>query len=197
MPRFLKNFLKQNNYVLILASKSKRRHKLLKTLGLPFQIRAANVAEHFRNKNIRKDLVNNALRKAKKISTKKNALIIAGDTVIVYNNRVFGKPKNRSQAERFLATFSGKIHQVLTGLVVYNSVSKKAQKAVVSTKVKFKKLTPKDISAYLKYGEYKDKAGAYGIQSKGARLIEKINGDYNNVVGLPLKTLVKLLRRAC
>ncbi|MFC1517346.1 nucleoside triphosphate pyrophosphatase [Candidatus Margulisiibacteriota bacterium] len=193
MNIILKKKIKQKGYVLILASRSKRRQKLLKELGIPFQVKIAKVKEHFQLKNIKKELLHNALLKAKYVSTPKKAIIIAGDTVIVYNNRVFGKPKNRSQAERFLATFSGKTHKVLTGLVIYNTVSKKTEKAVVTTKVKFKVLTQQSITTYLNCGEYKDKAGAYGIQAKGAKLVEKITGDYYNVVGLPIKKLKELL----
>ncbi|MBU0581181.1 MAG: septum formation protein Maf [Candidatus Margulisbacteria bacterium] len=191
------NILKQKKYQLILASKSKRRQDLLKKLKIPFIIRVSKVIEKFQNKNIKQEIMANTLLKAKSIDYSKKALVIAGDTVIVYNNRVFGKPKNRSEAKRFLLTLSGKTHQVLTGLIVYNNVSKKLEKALVTTKVTFKKLSAQDIKSYLAIGEYKDKAGGYGIQAKGSFLVSKVVGDYNNVVGLPLTKLIDLLKKAC
>ena len=100
---------------------------------ITFITKISKVKEHFHHKNIRKELLDIALKKAKYIKTPKKALIIAGDTVIVYNSRVFGKPKNRNEAQRFLGNFSGKTHQVLTGLVVYDTATKKVQKAIVKT----------------------------------------------------------------
>ena len=180
----------------MLASGSQRRTALLKKLGITFIVIKPRIKEKTGQKNIRQELLANALAKAKSISPGQKALIIAGDTVIVYNSRVFGKPKNIGQARRFLRMFSGKTHRVLTGLVVYDTNSGKAEKALVATSVTFRKLASSDIAEHLATGEYKDKAGGYGIQEQGAFLIERINGDYYNVVGLPLVKLVELIRRS-
>jgi nucleoside triphosphate pyrophosphatase len=198
----LKKILNKNNYVLVLASGSSRRQKLLKKFDIPFKTIVPKVKEVHSKKHIRKTILNNALAKAlassASISVKKQpALVIAGDTVIVYNGASYGKPKNKLAAGRMLTALSGKTHKVLSSLIVYNTFTKSCEKAVVETKVTFKKLTTKEVEAYLNTQEYADKAGGYGIQDKGAFLVEKISGDYYNVVGLPLCALQDLLKKAC
>ncbi len=194
----VRNTLRKKKYCLVLASTSPRRKFLLKKLGVYFRICAPRSKEIFQNKNIRLELKQNTLNKALSLKNPpKRALIIAGDTVIVYNNRVLGKPRHQAEAMRFLASLSGKTHVVLTGLAVYNTLSRQACTAIVKTSVTFRKLTTEELKAYIRTGEYIGKAGGYGIQGHGALLIQKIVGDYYNVVGLPLVATATLLKKAC
>ncbi len=193
----IKDFLHRNKYVLVLASGSPRRRMLLKKTGMPFIVRVPNCREHFAEKNIRQELLQNTLNKATCVKTPPRALIIAGDTVIVYNNRVLGKPKSRRDAKDILRTLSGKTHSVWTGIVVYDPRTVQKRAAIVRTQVTFRQLSEHEINSYLDTGEYKDKAGAYGIQGHGSLLVKKINGDYENVVGFPMNTVIELLNKIC
>jgi septum formation protein len=197
MFKNIKESLRQQKYVLVLASSSPRRRVLLKKLKVPFLTRTPKSKEHFSGKNIHRELLENTLAKARSISAPRRALIIAGDTVIVYNSRVLGKPRNRAEAQRFLNLLRGQTHKVLTGVVIYDNVSRKIRSGVVGTKVTFRDLSAEEIKKYLDTGEYKDKAGAYGIQGHGGLLIKKIDGNYENVVGLPMNTVAALLKKAC
>jgi septum formation protein len=129
---------------------------------------------------------------ASKIS---EGVIVAADTVVVFGKKILGKPKNKKEAEKMLKKLSGKEHQVITGLAIVDAKTKKILQDVVVTRVKFKKLDKDLIEKYIKSEESLDKAGAYGIQGKGALLVESIKGDYFNVVGLPLNTLNQLLEK--
>jgi len=189
-------WFKMNKRVLVLASRSPRRKVLLKKLCIPFIVRLPRSREHFPGKNILKELRTNTINKALSVRAPQKALIIAGDTVIVYNNRVLGKPKSRNEARDFLRSLSGKTHMVLTDIVIYDTVKKKAISAVTKTRVTFRTLTDQEITAYLDTGEYKDKAGAYGIQGHGSRLVKKVNGDIENVIGFPLSTVKTLLTKS-
>ena len=120
-----------------------------------------------------------------------NSIIISADTIVVINSDILGKPKNREDAFRMLSELQGKWHEVLTGISV--SMNDKIISHVEHTRVKFKALTEAEILEYLETGESDDKAGAYAIQGKGALFIERIDGDFYNVVGLPLCVLGKML----
>lgn len=122
-------------------------------------------------------------------------LVIAADTVVVMGADILGKPGNAPDAQRMLAMLAGKDHRVVSGLVLRDAASGRTETQVVSTKVWFRELTRDEIDAYVATGEPLDKAGAYGIQEKGALLVDRIEGCYYNVVGLPLAVLGELLRR--
>ena len=119
--------------------------------------------------------------------------VIAADTIVVIDNVILGKPQDVAAAKAMLQRLSGRTHQVMTGV----AVSYKGQKMseVCVTDVSFRQLTAEEIDAYIATGEPMDKAGAYGIQGRGAVLVEKINGCYNNVVGLPLSLLYLMMQR--
>ncbi|MFD1428991.1 Maf family protein [Lacticaseibacillus mingshuiensis] len=119
------------------------------------------------------------------------SLVIAADTMVVDGDRLVGKPANEAAAKSMLQAFSGRTHHVLTGL--FATYRGQTVSAVVSTAVTFWPLTDQQLERYLATGEYRDKAGAYGIQGQGALLVKKIDGDFYNVVGLPISTLARLL----
>lgn len=182
---------------LILASGSPRRIELLKKLGCKFRVIPSKVEEKINpslspTENARRISCLKALDVASKIS---EGIVIAADTMVVLGKKILGKPKNKKEARKMLQNLSGKEHRVITGLVVVDAKTKKIMQDVVITKVKFRKLNKNLIEKYIITGEPLDKAGAYGIQGKGALLVESIKGDYFNVVGLPLNTLNQLLEK--
>lgn len=182
---------------LILASASPRRSALLAQAGLDFTVRPADADETLENNLLPNEAVQTlALRKARAASNNSGCsddLIIAADTVVALGNTIFGKPASREDAVTMLRTLSGKTHQVCTGVCLYRSENK-MDLFSCQTDVTFFSLTDAEINAYLDSEEYLDKAGAYGIQGLGAVLVEKIHGDYNNVVGLPLSQVVRRLK---
>jgi len=181
---------------LILASASPRRRELLQKIGLKFEVDASNCAEEIDPALVPEELVRRiSIDKAKAVASRhKNAVIIAADTIGVIGKRVLGKPHTAAEARKMLAQISGKAHLVITGLTVLDTATDKIITKTVTTKVYIKKLTPLEIDAYVATGEPLDKAGAYGIQGLGAVIVERIEGDYYNVVGLPLFTLTEVLK---
>lgn len=185
---------------IILASSSPRRklllNALLKNFGLKFAVIPANIVEIIPKKveNFGIFALNLAKSKAVEVAKTKKGLIIAADTIVVINNRILGKPVNSGDAVKMLKFLSGKVHKVYTGLVIIDSSTGKIFKTFEVTNVKFRKLTEKEIGFYVKGGSPMDKAGAYGIQDDlGSTFVEKITGDYFNIVGLPiLKTYTGL-----
>ncbi|MEO8512891.1 MAG: Maf family protein [Ignavibacteria bacterium] len=187
---------KSRNKRIILASSSPRRKLLLKALlknfGLKFEVIPANIVEYIpeKVKNFGVFAANLAEIKALEVSTRKIGIILAADTIVVTNGRVLGKPEDRADAVRMLRLLSGKSHKVYTGLVIIDSATGSIFKTFEVTYVKFRKISMKEIEFYVKGGSPMDKAGAYGIQDDlGSTFVEKISGDYFNIVGLPvLKT---------
>ena len=127
-------------------------------------------------------------------SLRGNTVIIGADTCVCLGGKVFGKPQNMAEAEEMLRELSGKTHEVFTGFCIYNCKDGTAVSRAEVTHVTFRVLTDSEIKAYVKTREPMDKAGAYGIQRRGALFIEKIEGDYFNVVGLPLCSLAQALK---
>jgi septum formation protein len=175
---------------IILASKSPRRKKLLSQLGLEFEVHASNYEEgegtalqHAKGK---------ALDVAKHY---KNAIVIGVDTVGEYKGRIIGKPKDKNEAKEILGFLNGSKHKVVTGIFVIDTATGKTAKGISETFVKFCKMTEKEMDAYINSGEGKDKAAGYAIQGFGALFVERIEGDYFNVVGLPIFLLSKLLKK--
>ena len=123
-----------------------------------------------------------------------NAVIIAADTIGLIGNKILGKPHTENEARKMLNAINGKPHTVITGFTVLDTATNKILTNTVDTKVYIKKLTHQEIDAYVKTGEPLDKAGAYAIQGLGAVIVEKIEGDYYNVMGLPLNSLVETLK---
>lgn len=177
--------------MLILASKSPRRKELLSLITENFVIKTANVDETL-PRGITPDKAVEYLSKIKAEPFANGVdTVIGADTVVAVDGKILGKPTNRQEAFDMLKTLSGKYHSVFTGVTVI-----KPEGTVtfsVETRVKFFDLTDDEINAYIATGECDDKAGAYGIQGKGALLVEKIDGDYFNVVGLPVSLVNKFL----
>lgn len=177
--------------MLILASKSPRRKELLSLITENFVIKTANVDETL-PRGITPDKAVEYLSKIKAEPFANGVdTVIGADTVVAVDGKILGKPTNRQEAFDMLKTLRGKYHSVFTGVTVI-----KPEGTVtfsVETRVKFFDLTDDEINAYIATGECDDKAGAYGIQGKGALLVEKIDGDYFNVVGLPVNLVNKFL----
>jgi septum formation protein len=181
---------------IILASASPRRKTILKQIGLEFDVAVGNHIEKidFRLKphQLAQEL---SFSKAKSVAGNcKNAIIIAADTLVVIDKEIIGKPKDARDAKRILKRLSGKCHQIITGFTIIDTLTGKKVTKSVETKVYFKILTDEEIDSYIKTGEPLDKGGAYGIQEKRSLFIEKIEGDYFNVVGLPIFALAQELQ---
>lgn len=180
--------------MIILASSSPRRRELLKTMGLEFTIVSPEVEENLdKSKKPEEVVIELARKKAQAVEQKagKGDIIISADTIVVYRNFVLGKPNDEKDAFNMLRKLSGKWHKVFTGVCVKTNEEELTFYEV--TKVKFRKLNDEEIIYYVNTKEPLDKAGAYGIQGLGGAFVEKIVGDYTNVVGLPLPKLWKIL----
>ncbi len=138
----------------------------------------------------------NALGKAKEVAEKyKNSIIIGCDTIVTFNNEIFGKPLTPDNANVMLMKLSGNYHSVFSGLAVIDMQNNKELVGYDKTEVKFKDLSEKEINSYVESGEPLDKAGAYGIQECGGEFVESIKGSFSNVVGLPKELLIKFLTK--
>ncbi len=180
---------------LILASSSPRRKKILTDLGLQFEIIPPEVSEEVKPNESPKDFaIRCSADKAKEIAKNYDGLIIAADTIVVLGNKIIGKPKDKDDAVHILTSLSGKKHQVITGITIFDSKSHKIISDFVQTDVWITKLSNDDIEKYINTFEPGDKAGAYAAQGKGAVLVERVDGDFFNVVGLPVFKLYKLLK---
>ena len=181
---------------IILASASPRRKEILEITGLKFSVCVSDYEEDLSLKLPPRDLARFLSRKkAETIAHKyKNAIIIAADTVIVFKNRILGKPHRDKEAGKMLTMLNGKAHAVITGFTILDTGSGKKLSRSVETKVYFKRLSMEEIRAYVRSKEPLDKAGAYAIQGLGAVFIERIEGDFFNVVGLPLCALTESLK---
>lgn len=180
--------------MVVLASNSPRRKELLRLICSSFEIEPADIDEHI-SENIPLDKMPEylAARKAEHIHKKHpNDIVIGCDTGVFIDNMMIGKPSSDKAAFEILKILSGKTHRVITGCAIFKGDRKIVFSQV--TEVEFYPLTDEEILEYIDTGEPDDKAGAYGIQGKGALLVKEIRGDYNNVVGLPLALLNKKLK---
>jgi septum formation protein len=179
-----------------LASKSPRRRKLLKQIAINFKSFSVDLDEDIIDgehpvRTVKRLALHKSEAAIKKI---KSGIVITADTIVVLNNEIIGKPKNKKDAFDILSGLSGKTHAVYTGFVICNICSGRKIVDYEKTKVTFRKLLPEEIRNYIETGSPMDKAGAYGIQDDfGAVFVEKINGCYYNVVGLPLAKFYKRL----
>lgn len=188
---------------IILASQSPRRTELLKQLGLDFIVKTSDIDESNSMGLEATELVLHlAFEKARVVASEitgesgvnKGFIVIAADTVVVREGIILGKPNNSDDAFNMLKSLRGSWHEVMTGIVVIDVLNSKYTKSVEVTRVKMKELDDKTIRSYIDTGEPLDKAGAYGIQGLGAVLVERIDGCYFNVVGLPISKLSDILR---
>lgn len=178
----------------ILASASPRRNELLQQIGIePIVCPASYDEESGTAVQASEVAVHNAVGKCRAVAVKQgDALpIVAADTIVVIDNDILGKPADAQEALKMLQRLSGRQHIVMTGVAVQYKGQEKA--FCVETKVFFRSLSQAELEAYIATGEPMDKAGAYGIQGRGAILVDKIEGCYNNVVGLPLTKLYEVL----
>jgi septum formation protein len=186
-----------NTRTIILASSSPRRKEILGKTGLKFKVDESDYEERIDDSLKPHELVRFLSReKARDVARRHgSALVIAADTIVVLRGRFLGKPRSEEQAREMLNALSGKAHSVISGFTIIDTVSKKEASGSVESKVFFQRLSMEEIEAYLRSGEPFDKAGAYGIQGLGAVLIKKIEGDFFNVMGLPLTALTESLKK--
>jgi septum formation protein len=181
---------------LILASASPRRVELLRRLKLRFEVQPANVAEvHSDQLTAREACQVNAYRKARAVAKRRpDALVLAADTLVHLDNRLFGKPADLAEAHRMLARLSGRTHEVVTGVCLMRLRRHECHTFVEGTDVTFRKLAAKEITRYLAAINPLDKAGAYAIQDFGDWIVQEVDGSFTNVVGLPIERLQSELR---
>ena len=180
-----------NNYKIILASKSPRRADILKMIGVNFKVVPSKIKEEINQKIKQNEIPANLSKaKAEKISHKyPDRIIIGADTVVVFNKKIFGKPKNKNESKKMLKALSGNCHEVITGVTIMNEKLGVIKTFSETTKVFVQKIPIKQIEFYVNNYNTLDKAGSYGIQEWFSVWIKKINGCYYNVMGLPVSKL--------
>jgi septum formation protein len=175
---------------LILASASPQRRAILEQAGLDFEVRPAHV-EELESGEPRAVAAENARRKALAIPA---GLVLGADTLVTADGEILGKPRDAAQAVDYIGRLAGRTHEVVGAIALARDGELFAQ-AVDVTRVTFRALTAADVEAYVAVGEWEGRAGGYAIQGRGATLVRAIQGDYLNVVGLPLGRLLDLLPR--
>lgn len=179
---------------LVLASASPRRREILANLGYEFTVRPADVEEKINNNLSPAEIAESlACQKALAVKASDDEVVLGADTIVVYGDKILGKPANDENAKETLRMLSGKTHEVYTGVCLAGKTGV-LKSFYVCTEVAFYELTEDEISAYVATGECNDKAGSYGIQGKGCYLVKGINGDYQNVVGLPAAKVARALK---
>jgi septum formation protein len=168
--------------MLVLASRSPQRRAILTQLGIEFEVVVPDI-EELEDGDPREMVVENALRKARAVE---GDLVLGVDTTVVLDGRAYGKPVDEEDAERTLSLLSGRTHEVWSGIALGERT------AAACTKVTFRPLHKALLGWYLQSGEWRDRAGGYAIQGRGAALVERIEGDFWNVVGLPIPALLEL-----
>lgn len=180
---------------LVLASSSPRRQELIKKLNMPFIVDPSSFEEYFdMGKSPEELTIELSIGKAKDVAKHHpDSIILAADTFVVLEGKYLGKPKDRKDAEEMLSFQSGKRQEVVTGFTLLDTSTEKMLSKAVATQVYFNKLTKEQINEYLNKNTFLDKAGAYAIQEVGDTFIEKIEGDLDNVVGLPVEEVKSAL----
>jgi len=177
--------------MLILASRSPQRRAILEQLGLPFEV-VEPCVEETTDGEPEALVSSNALRKARSVAAgRSSARVLGADTAVVLDGDVLGKPVDRAQAEQFLMRLAGSTHEVFSGIAICHEGIESSSTAV--TRVRMRSLERADITWYLDTEEWRERAGGYAIQGRGAALVEEIAGDFWNVVGLPVPELLRLL----
>jgi septum formation protein len=172
--------------MLTLASRSPQRRAILEQLGIDFEVVPADVEETQKG-DPPAMVMENALRKARAVNGDR---VLGVDTEVVLDGRIYGKPADEEEAETFLRRLSGRTHEVWSGIAVRHDGDERTSNAC--TRVRFRRLEQDDIAWYLSSGEWRERAGGYAIQGRGAALVEEIEGDYWNVVGLPVAELIRI-----
>ncbi|HKA26551.1 MAG TPA: nucleoside triphosphate pyrophosphatase [Gaiellaceae bacterium] len=177
---------------LLLASRSPQRRAILEQLGIPFETVVPQYEEKPTGTDPVAEVERRAQGKARSVASFASDQPVLGvDTEVVLDGRVYGKPADEAEAEAMLDELSGRTHEVVSGLCLLTPAWEELRHAV--TRVSFRTLTPRELGLYVVSGEWQDRAGGYAIQGLGAALVERIEGDYLNVVGLPSALLVDLL----
>ncbi len=181
---------------IVLASSSPRRVKLLKQLGVPFEV-VEPVGVHEEDDGVPEEVVlRNAQAKADHVASKLDeGIVIGADTIVVLGETIIGKAMTDQEATEMLTALQGRTHRVLTGLAVVDASSKRTETDVVETVVTFQPLTEDEVARYVASGEPLGKAGGYAVQGLGAVIVEEVHGCFYNVVGLPLYRLSVLLEK--
>ncbi len=181
---------------LVLASKSPRRKQILSNSGLEFTIIPSNYDEKMPGGEFKPEMISElAFRKAEETALRcdKNSVILGADTVVVHKNHVLGKPKTKQDAYNMLKELSGDTHYVVTGVCLIDNSNNNIYKTYVITYVTFNYLSDEMINYYIENFNPMDKAGAYGIQELPEGFVKTVNGEFDNVIGLPAKEVIKLL----
>lgn len=179
---------------IILASASPRRKELLTTAGVEFEVLVSEADETVPEGTAPKDAaIMTAEKKALAVAEScRDSIVIGADTIVVIDGKILGKPKDEADAADMLRTLSGREHDVITGVCITDG--EKTEKFAQVSRVRFYSLTEDEITAYVATKEPMDKAGSYGIQGRGCVLVESIEGDYFNIVGLPVAATVRVLK---
>lgn len=180
---------------IVLSSASPRRRKIFEVLQIPHVVQSADVDERaLEAPGPRAFAIKAAFAKALALAEEfpKDTIIVAADTVVALDGQIYFKPEDPADARRMLGELQGQVHQVITGVAVHE-VGRATQLDAVTTDVKIRTLAPQEIAEYVATGEPLDKAGSYGIQGIGGTLVEQVEGDYFNVVGLPVQRLLEML----
>ncbi len=182
---------------LVLASASPRRRWLLEKLGRPFDVDVPDIEEVARRDEPAEAFAQRmADEKAAAVARRRgDAWVLAADTVVTLDSAALGKPRDAAEAVAMLSALAGRAHTVFTGVALLRSGGAPAERMVVGTPVVFRALTRAEIDRYIATGEPFDRAGAYAIQGEGAHLVERVEGSYTNVIGLPLPEVAEWLRR--
>jgi septum formation protein len=191
------NAMKKPARMIVLASSSPRRKELLRLIGLTFRVDRSEYEETMNLSMPPHRLARHlSLEKARSVAAKySDAIIIAADTFILFRGKLLGKPHTMQEAKRMLGMLNGETHSVITGFTVMDTLTGKRISKAIETKVHFRRLAADEIASYVRTGEPLDKAGAYAIQGLGAVIVKKIEGDYFNVIGLPLSSLAETLKK--
>ena len=179
---------------MILASNSPRRREILENFGFSLKIISKNIDEISDKEDIKEKISDIAQQKTKAVAVSyPNEYVVGADTVVVINNKILGKPHIKEEAFEMLKELSGKAHEVITAYSLINISKNIFHTDTETTKVYFKSLSDEEINWYINTNEPMDKAGAYGIQGKGALFVEKIEGDFFSVMGFPLGKFLRYL----
>jgi septum formation protein len=182
----------------ILASASPRRSDILDRMGIRFRVDPSGIPEPARHPGEAPSryAVRIARMKAVEVAKRhKSGLILSADTVVVSGRCILGKPENREDARAMLKRLSARWHEVVTGICLLDCKNRRTRSAFSSSRIHFRRLSPAEIEWYLRTGEYRDKAGAYGIQGHASLFVDRIEGCYFNIVGFPVAQFAKLCRK--
>jgi len=180
---------------MILASKSPRRREILSQFGFEIEVEAAEIEEVSDKETIVDQLMDISMKKSAEIAKNNpGKYVVSADTAVIIDGEMLGKPKDEEEAYTMLARLSGRVHEVITAYTLFNLEKGISYSHYDTTKVYFKNLTDQEINWYIETGEPMDKAGSYGIQGKGSILVERIEGDFFNVMGFPLSKFYEDLK---